>query len=391
MEKVIIFGAGAWGDIAYHYCKKKYEVIAYVDNNSNIWDTFLNGIPIKSPDFLLNNKAMVVLANFKCEKSIKEQLLKKYGIEYVLKFSVMALLEDITESAQGKTSEKELIIAYYGGLGNQMFIYALYRFLECRGKNVKADMSHYYALNSRDFILTKVFPNTNICKVHSYNFKKNQIIVPYMDNEKSFLYYTEPNVMNGIKSFADERLFDKNLEWGYLQGYFQTRVFAQEMESVLRQEFTFCETEDNKLKKLVQDIENKNAVAVHVRRGDYLDVSKMYGGICTEGYYQKAMNIIRCKVEKPFFYFFSDDIRWVKDNFHDENVIYMEPKMFEDYHDWYDMYLMSICKHNIIANSSFSWWGAWLNRNKNRIVIAPKKWVNSDSMKDICPESWLRI
>lgn len=387
----MIFGAGVWGDIAYHYCKNKYDVVAYVDNNSKIWNTFLNGIPVKSPDILLNNKVMVVLANLKCEKSIKEQLLKKYGIEYILKFSVMAGLEETSEAAQSKTSEKELIISYYGGLGNQMFIYALYRFLESRGKNVRADMLYYYTPNSRDFVLTKVFPNTNIYKAHSYNIKKYKVIAPYVEDGKGFQYYIEPGVMNGVKSFADERLLDNNLEWGYLQGYFQTRVFAQEIEDILRHEFAFCETKDNKLQNVIRDIRAKNAIAVHIRRGDYLNVAKMYGGICTEDYYKEAINRIRVAVEEPIFYFFSNDIEWVKNNFSQEDAIYIESKMFDDYQDWYDMYLISECKHNIIANSSFSWWGAWLNRNENKIVIAPGKWVNADSMKDIYPESWIRI
>lgn len=387
----MIFGAGTWGDIAYHYCKNKYEVIAYVDNNSKLWSTDLNGIPIKSPNILLNNKVLVILANLKCEKSIKEQLLKEYGIQCVLKFSVAAQLEEITEIEQSEIDEKELIISYYGGLGNQMFIYALHRFYEEQGKNVKADLVHYYTSDSRNFDLTKVFPKISICKAGSYNIKKNKTIAPYMRDDKSFKYYIEPNVMSDVKSFADEELFDREFEWGYLKGYFQTRVFAQEIDKILREEFIFCQTKDDKLKKIVQDLKTKNAVAVHIRRGDYLDVSKMYGGICTEDYYREAINMIKANVEKPVIYFFSDDIEWVRDNFYEENARYITPQMFDDYYDWYDMYLMSECKHNIIANSSFSWWGAWLNGNTNKIVIAPKKWVNADSMQDICPEDWIRM
>lgn len=389
MKKVVIFGAGVWGDVAYHYCKNKYEIIAYVDNNSKLWNTFLNGIPIKSPDILLNNNVMVILANLKCEKGIKEQLLKEYGIKCVLKFSVAAELEETKEIAQNGINEKELIIAFQGGLGNQMFIYALYRFLKHKGKNVSADLLHYYTLDSRDFVLLKVFPNTSICKAQSCNI--NKIIAPYMGAERSFLYYIEPNVMNGVQSFADKRLLDDDLQWGYLRGYFQTRVFVQEIEDELRQEFIFCKTEDDKLKNVAYDLKDKNAVAVHVRRGDYLEAFKVFGGICTEDYYREAIDMIKLKVENPVFYFFSNDIGWVKDNFYEENAMYITPSIFDDYHDWYDMYLMSECKHNIIANSSFSWWGAWLNKNKAKIVIAPKKWVNADSMKDICPENWIRI
>lgn len=388
----MIFGAGAWGDIAYHYCKKKYEIIAYVDNNPRLWNTFLNEIPVKSPDILINNKLKVILANLKSEKSIKKQLLEKYGIRCVLNFSVAVGLEQTDEPEQSDTNQKELIISYWGGLGNQMFTYALHRMLENKGKNVKADMLYYFAFALRDFEITKVFPNTNhICRASSYSIKSYRTIAPYMDNERNFIYYIEPGVMDGVKSFADERLLDNDLEWGYLSGYFQTRVFAQEIEDILRREFTFCQPEDDKLQEVVREIKVKNAVAVHVRRGDYLDAFEMYGDICTTDYYREAMSVIKGKVENPFFYFFSDDIEWVKDNFYEENAIYIAPSMFDDYHDWYDMYLMSECKHNIIANSSFSWWGAWLNTNKDKIVIAPKKWVNADSMEDICPESWMRI
>lgn len=391
MKRAVIFGAGAWGDIAYHYCKNKYDVIAYVDNNSNIWNTFINGIPVKSPKILLNNKVMVILANKKCEKDIKEQLLKEYGIEYVWKFSVAAEIEETREANRKDAYEKQLIVSYYGGLGNQMFTYALYKLLEDKGKNIKADILHDYTQNTRDFELTKVFPDINICKANLYNKKNYRTIAPYMVGEKSFIYYIEPSVMNGVKSFADKRLLDNSLEWGYLNGYFQTRVFAQEIEDILRREFTFSKIENDKLQKVGQDIKAQNAVSVHVRRGDYLKVSEMYGGICTKDYYQKAMDMIKNKIKNPIFYFFSDDMEWVKNNFYEENAVYIEPQMFDDYHDWYDMYLMSECKHNIIANSSFSWWGAWLNKNKNKLVIAPRKWVNADSMEDICPESWMRI
>lgn len=387
----MIFGAGAWGDMAYHYCKNKYDVIAYVDNNFNIWNTCLNGIPVRSPEILLNNKVMVVLANLNGEKKIKEQLLKDYGIEYVLKFSVAAELEETKETIQNGNNEKELIIAFRGGLGNQMFIYAFYRMLENRGKNVSADMLTYYTLSYSDFELTKVFPNTNIRRAHSYNIIKYKTIAPYMDEEKHFQYYIEKNVMNGVESFADERLLDSDLEWGYLKGYFQTRVFAQEIEDILREEFRFCKTKELKLQKIVQDIQIKNVVAVHIRRGDYLNASEIFGDICTEDYYQEAMDLIKTRIKKPVFYFFSNDIEWVKENFCEKNAVYIESSMFDDYQNWYDMYLMSECKHNIIANSSFSWWGAWLNSNKNKIVIAPKKWVNAKSMEDICPENWIRI
>ena len=88
---------------------------------------------------------------------------------------------------------------------------------------------------------------------------------------------------------------------------------------------------------------------------------------------------------------FSDDIEWVKKNYGMQNVIYVEPKKFQKFNDWYDMYLMSMCKHNIIANSTFSWWGAWLNNHEKKIVIAPQKWFAQDALLDICPVDWVRL
>jgi hypothetical protein len=97
------------------------------------------------------------------------------------------------------------------------------------------------------------------------------------------------------------------------------------------------------------------------------------------------------KVDNPYYVVLSDDIEWVKDNLYIENAVYIEPKMFDEYSDWYDMYIMTCCKHNIIANSSFGWWGAWLNGNPDKIVIAPDRWFNNEDTPDIWCEGWVKI
>ena len=133
------------------------------------------------------------------------------------------------------------------------------------------------------------------------------------------------------------------------------------------------------------------AVSLHIRLGDYTTpVNKeFFGGICTEEYYKNAVEYIKQKYENPKFFIFSNgegnitevlpDIDYELVNINDENT------------GWADMYLMSQCKHNIIANSSFSWWGAWLNQNENKTVVAPQKWINGQKMPDICPSEWIRI
>ena len=111
-------------------------------------------------------------------------------------------------------------------------------------------------------------------------------------------------------------------------------------------------------------------------------------GIWTKEYYLNAIDYMRQKKPNAVFCFFSDDIEWVKHNIKEDYALYIEKNMFIQYYDWYDMYLMSICKHNIIPNSTFGWWGAWLNQNPEKIVIAPSKWRKRWEAIDWCPLDW---
>ena len=115
----------------------------------------------------------------------------------------------------------------------------------------------------------------------------------------------------------------------------------------------------------------------------------LYGGICTEMYYAKAITYICNKIDQPSFFVFSNEIDWVKNNVDIPNPTYIDFNNGAD--SWQDMFLMSQCKHNIIANSSFSWWGAWLNSGQEKLVIAPKKWFNNHEINDIVCESWIKI
>ena len=133
--------------------------------------------------------------------------------------------------------------------------------------------------------------------------------------------------------------------------------------------------------------------SIHIRRGDYLEKSELYGGICTRKYYTDAIEYIKYRDKNAKFIVFSDETDRNKLSLllGKDNIIYFQQEDFTEYEDWYDMYLMSICKHNIIANSTFSWWGAWLNRNDNKIVVAPQKWINIYKYEDIYPKEWVQI
>ena len=128
---------------------------------------------------------------------------------------------------------------------------------------------------------------------------------------------------------------------------------------------------------------DKKLVSLHIRRGDYLnpEVQAIYGGICTDEYYEAAVKYMKEGHPGCRFYVFSNDPEWVKENLKIENMTVVEGS--DEEHGYRDMYLMSLCKHNILANSSFSWWGAWLNKNTEKEVIGPTIWIHKDGFDQI--------
>ena len=129
-------------------------------------------------------------------------------------------------------------------------------------------------------------------------------------------------------------------------------------------------------------------VSVHIRRGDYLNNVGRFG-LCELSYYREAIKYIKSIVDNPKFVFFSDDMAWAKDNIDNDEAVFVSWNQGKD--SWQDMYLMSHCQHNIVANSSFSWWGAWLNGNPHKVVVAPKKWFMYSPNYDIIPDNWITI
>jgi hypothetical protein len=179
----------------------------------------------------------------------------------------------------------------------------------------------------------------------------------------------------------------------YLRGYWQSEKYFQEAAPTIRKDFTFKKTLTKENSDLAERIREKNAVSLHVRRGDYVRNPKTAAthGLCSLDYYQAAIRYISKQVEQPFFFIFSDDITWVK-----KHLEMNFPCRYIDHNSgadsYNDMHLMSLCRHHIIANSSFSWWGAWLSSHKNKIVVAPKKWfANDNSTTDLFPQGWVHL
>ena len=283
-----------------------------------------------------------------------------------------------------------VIIGVSGGLGNQMFQYALYRKLLTLGKKAKLDLSYFSAPNRiRDFEL-------DIFNVKFEMAKSNEIIRMGVND-----YTFWGNIISRSKLIPPQ-IYVENLETGYqpqifdmhniyLSGYWQSEKYFYDIRTELLEIYQFPVIMDNQCAAILDKINETESVSIHIRRKDYLDEhnNKIYGGICTPDYYQKAISYFRKNHNNARFYIFSDDPEWVKANFVDEDMQIIDCSMNNI--SAFDMSLMSRCKHNIIANSSFSWWAAWLNQNINKEIIAPYKWCNNYNINHIICDSWIRI
>lgn len=387
-KKIFIWGAGKWGDAAYHYYKNDCEILGYIDSIPKKWGMLKNGIKIYSPDVLNEKKGMVIIA-VKQKEAIERALKEDYGIKEAACFGVYEnIVKDLgpSDPKEAVLSDQSIILFFGGGLGNQMFQYALMKNFSIMDKNVYADLDDYALPSKGVFELTNVFRNIHL-RICSTN-QKRELIQRYADGKVKNNFVIDNKDKDGI----DEKLLEVTA--GIIKGLHQNYYFASLVKKELLEDFSFDLDADERLKELCREFGcSKNIVAVHIRRGDYLSPRyySILGDVCTEQYYSQAMAFMEKKIIECQFCFFSDDILWVKDHFPKENAIYIEAGMFDNYQNWFDMCLMSFCGHNIIANSTFSWWGAWLNKNADKTVIAPRKWSKTLKFPDICPPEWIRM
>ncbi len=260
------------------------------------------------------------------------------------------------------TKRRLVIIKLHGGLGNQLFQYAMIRATTSQsGKRFKLDTT-FYKNSNRHYRLG--------------NFRVQGDVASMADI--------------AIKKFFKKILGSKEQ---YLEDYYQSEKYFKETEETIKKEFTLRDPLCKTAEIFANKIGAVNSVALHIRRGDYTTNDKLKDVLraLPLRYYEKAVEMIGVKVESPYFFVFSDDIDWAKENLKTTYpTTFVSHKNIEDYEE---LSLMSLCKHNIIANSSFSWWGAWLNKNPNKVVIAPKDWFvdTSRNTKDLIPETWIKI
>lgn len=294
-----------------------------------------------------------------------------------------------------------IIAQLNGGLGNQMFQYATAKAVSLKQNTelfLDIDM-----LAEKDTVIGDFFSRSfklNIFNIRAKfadkdllkNFKlgvNNSMKISLGRFFKSdlFIYYKRENRLFDPKIFG----LSSNL---YLAGHWITEKYFEQYRFNLLEDFTFRNSATGKNLEILTKILSLNSICVHIRRSDYIsnkNASSHFAHL-TQKYYRDAINLITNRTKDPTFFFFSDDMPWVKQEFsYLKNAIFCDQNDIENGHE--DLRLMINCKNFIIANSTFSWWGAWLSEYNNKIVIAPKKWFRDDqkNKNEIIPTNWIRI
>lgn len=266
-----------------------------------------------------------------------------------------------------------------GGLGNQMFQYACARALSLKNNdNLQLIRNESIGDIARPFSLTafdiqgEVVTEKNVPSCLRILSKIRQKIT------REFYVNFQPSILNRKGEV-------------YLDGYFQSEKYFIDFVDIIRQDFILKGSLTKQAAEAAALIQaSLSGISLHVRRGDYLKESD-FKDIADKEYYKKAIDYIVEKIDNAHFFIFSDDIEWCKSNLTlPSNTVFVSGPEMKDYEE---LTLMSLCRHHIIANSSFSWWGAWLGSNPEKIVITPIRWANvhEDWYRDIIPETWIRI
>lgn len=299
---------------------------------------------------------------------------------------------------RNENTKQMIIVCLKGGLGNQMFQYAAGRRLAyLHNVPLKLDLSWF------DDNLSGVTPRSYALGHFSIHAE------PATDQEISQLYEPQPDRIRHLLNFINPcyrktHIREQNFYFDpailqlpdniFLDGYWQSEKYFRHIAPVIRDEFTVRSEPVGRNRELMSTINGCNAISIHFRRGDYVTDAKnvtRYGEYSND-YYMRAVELVTLRVDRPHFFVFSDDPAWVREH------LTISHTMTQVDHNgpgkaYEDLRLMSLCRHHIIANSSFSWWGAWLNPRPDKVVIAPSRWFNDIAFdtSDLIPASWLRV
>lgn len=290
-------------------------------------------------------------------------------------------------------------VCFQGGLANRMFQYAFYRSLIAKGWSATVDNYNFTPRKSMTFEavnLKDAFPDLNIKYTQNGKFRFSCIygvkgkILRYLNS----IITKEKYIFEPYFKYCPN-VFDLLSENSEVIGLWQTEKYFSDIADDIRGQFTFLPFTEEKNMKVCDQMKIENSVAIHIRKGNDYTNDKLWDGTCQIEYFYDAINYIKNHVVDPHFYLFTDNIKWVKENIKGINYSVVDWNPIKGKYNFRDMQLMSCAKHNIISNSTYSWWGAWLNSNPNKIVVAPKTWFNPaiESYRDneIVCESWIAL
>ena len=304
-----------------------------------------------------------------------------------------------------------IIVQLQGGLGNQMFQYACGRALAEKYHTILAlDTQWFLSATAklqhaeRKYMLDHLNVNASILLVekverlkkhfhiisqdfnsYGFSFKLSWLAEKYHPVYRRFQSVVEQEEEQTITNIVSSK--NKSL---YLQGYWQNENYFNEIKNTLLQEFSLKDGFSEKDESLAESLRSTNSVGIHIRRGDYVSIEKVnqFHGVLPVSYYQNAVEYIENEVNNPVFFVFTDDPDWCRENLQIKNNFTLLSN--DQRNSAHELLLMSSCRHQIIANSSFSWWAAWLNRYDQKIIIGPQQWRVQDNQSPM-PDRWIKL
>lgn len=285
-------------------------------------------------------------------------------------------------------------VSIQGGLGNQLFQYAsAYSISQYFSQEMVQDVSFFDTQTLRGYKLNQL--QLKCCKkTVSSEYKDRCVLVSnkvmnYLLRRMNYRTIKRENCTYWLDE-TPEKVFSANILNAYMDGYFQSYLYFEKYRTDLIEQIRPIYEEENEYNAILEQIEGQNSIAVHVRRGDFKSAQKDVSGfhyLLSEKYYHNALKYVSEKLNNPAFFWFSDDIDWVKQNF-GEMGNFQFVNLHTKHADIDEMMLMKNCKHIITANSTFSWWASWLNEHEDALHICPAKRYGNVNM---IPENWIKI
>lgn len=365
-KKIIVYGLGSDFEDLRNIIEKEYSIQGYADSDKEKSKKYS---PFLTIEDIREKKIDILITSVKFYGEIRERLISEGIDENFIIGGIKRFFE-----------EPVLVVWMAGGTGNTMLQYAFATALQEYHPEtpVYLDVSWYDIWNNGRF------------RTPSFIYEKLfDAPLQVADADTVVIAKKQGYIAQAESSVYDERYLE--IERGYLWGYWFSGKYFSRVKDRLRKAFTFNEAlMSPEQKEMLDRIRASESVAVWIRRGDYMEetVARSVGNICTEEYYRKAIGYIKGKYDNAEFFVFSNDSVYIAERYSEYNLMFYDNNN-SDIKD-YDMYLMSACRHMILANSSFSWWAAQLHGDSGTI-ISPAKWRHDQKHQDVWEDHWIRM